>query len=172
MSINLNIDHTQIEKRKQLRRDLWDYRPVDHIPVVLWLVPYWQLGRHGYTTVDLFENDEVHFQVSVARVEKSLRLIPDDYIPFARMVLGPVTLATMFGADIHWSDDPNQPPGTGAPIITDLEQVFSLEPPSLDDGIMPKHLRRLRYHAENLPPDVYLTGIFAAGSSSYSRAER
>ena len=161
--VSLDIDHGEIEKRKQLRRDLWDYKPVDHIPVVLWLLPYWQIGECGYTTADLFKSDEIHFQVSVERVKKSLRLIPDDYVPFARMVLGPVTLATMFGAGVHWSDDPNQPPGTAGPVITDLEQVYSLERPSMGDGIMPKHLRRLRYHAENLPPDVYLTGVFAAG---------
>jgi uroporphyrinogen-III decarboxylase len=159
----LKIDHQEIERRKQLRRDLWDYRSVDHIPVVLWLLPEWQLYNYGYTYVDLFEHDEVHFEVSIERVKKSLRLIPDDYIPFARMVLGPMTLATMFGAGIHWSDDPDQPPGVAEPIITDLEQVYGLARPSVTDGIMPKHLRRLRYHSAHLPPDVYLTGVFAAG---------
>jgi len=161
--ISLNVDHNEIEKMKQLRRDLWDYKPVDHIPVVLWLLPYWQLGECGYTTVEFFEDDDVHFQANVARIQKSLKLIPDDYIPFARMVLGPMTLPTMFGADIYWSEDPNQPPDTAAPIIEDMKQVYCLKRPSMNDGIMPKLLRRLRYHAEHLPPDMYITGVNAGG---------
>jgi hypothetical protein len=161
--IDLDLDRAEIERRKQLRRDLWDYRAVDHIPVIIWLLPYWQLGECGFTAREFFEEDDVHFQVSVARIKKSLRLIPDDYIPFARMVLGPMTIATMFGAGVHWSDDPDQPPGTAGPIITDLEQIYSLKRPSLEDGIMPKLLRRLRYHAQHLPRDVYLTGINAGG---------
>ena len=163
MTLNLELDHQVIEQRKQLRRDLWEYRPVDHIPVVISLLPYWQLGELGFTAHDLFKDDQVHFEVSVARVEKSLRLIPDDYIPYARMVLGPMTLPTMFGAKVHWSDDLDQPPGTAGAIIHDMEQVYSLKRPTLDDGLMPLHLRRLRYHAEHLPSDVYLTGIFAGG---------
>jgi hypothetical protein len=33
--IALDIDHTNVERQKQFRRDLWEYRPVDHIPVFI-----------------------------------------------------------------------------------------------------------------------------------------
>ena len=65
--------------------------------------------------------------------------------------------------DIHWSDDPNQPPGSDGHIIDDLEQVYSLRRPTMDDGVMPENIRRLRYFHDNLPPDVYLTGIDNGG---------
>ena len=156
--IDLDIDHAEIERRKQLRRDLWDYKPVDHIPVVVWL-------NHacGRTYRELYDSLDVHFEVSVERIRRSLALLPDDYIPFARLVRGPQTVATMFGAGLSWTDDPHEAPGTDGPVIGDLEQVYSLACPTLDHGMMPEHLRRIRYHAANLPPDVYLTGVFVGG---------
>lgn len=34
--VKLEIDHDGVERQKQFRRDLWDYKPVDHIPVFIW----------------------------------------------------------------------------------------------------------------------------------------
>ncbi len=156
--MQLAIDHNTIERRKQLRRDLWDYRPVDHIPVVIWLN---HLGGHTYR--EWFESPDVHLEVNLERIRKSLALLPDDYIPFTRMVRGPMTIANMFGADIAWTDDPQEAPGPAGPILADLADVWRLTKPHVTDGIMADHLQRIRQHAAALPPDVYLTGIFAGG---------
>jgi hypothetical protein len=156
--VQLDIDHRQVERHKQLRRDLWDYRRVDHIPIFIW--PSWSFG---YTARDQLENGEIQFEVNAKTIEKCLKLIPDDYIPWARVTLGYMTIATMFGMEPYWSHDPAQPPGTGGHIIADLEQVYHLPRPGLDAGLLPENLRRLRYHADNLPPDVYLTGIDSGG---------
>jgi hypothetical protein len=164
--VDLNIDHQEIERRKQLRRDLWDYKPVDHIPITLWLMPYCssRIDPGGpYTFREMFDDPDAHFEINVARIKKSLRLLPDDYIPFARLVLGYMTTATLFGVGVHWGDDPNQPPGAANHIIHDVEEIYSLERPGLDNGLIPELLRRLRYHRENLPPDVYLTGLNIGG---------
>jgi uroporphyrinogen-III decarboxylase len=156
--VELEIDHRAIEKNKQLRRDLWDYRPVEHLPVVIWLNHLF-----GHTYREFYESPEIHLEVNVERIRKSIALLPDDYIPFARIVRGPMTIATMFGAGIAWTDDPNEAPGGDGPVVTDLEAVYALRRPSLEDGIMGEHLRRIRHHAGNLPHDVYLTGVFAGG---------
>ncbi len=156
--IALDINHAVVEQRKQLRRDLWDYKRVDHIPIVFWLNP-----SCGYTLHEQRRSTEAQFQVNVEAIRKSLQLLPDDYIPFAFVTPGYMTLATMFGMDIYWGNDPNQPPGSKGHVISDLEQVYSLRRPTLQDGLMPENLRRLRYHAENLPPDVYLTGLDCGG---------
>jgi len=74
-----------------------------------------------------------------------------------------MTIATMFGMEVHWSSDPSQAPGANGHMIHDMEKVYELPPPSLESGLMPENLRRLRHHAANLPPDVYLTGIDAGG---------
>jgi hypothetical protein len=154
----LNIDHRHVEALKQLRRDLWDYKPVDHIPVVIW--PTWTFG---HTLREQLEHGEVQFDVNVKIIEKCLRIVPDDYIPFARVTPGYMTLATMFGMEVHWSDDPSQPPGAQGHLIHDMEQVYRLERPRVDTGLMPENVRRLHMHAANLPPDVYMTGIDAGG---------
>lgn len=156
--IQFNLDHSEIERRKQLRRDLWDYRPVDHIPIVFWLTP-----SAGYTLREQRESTEVQFKVNVEAIKRSLKLLPDDYIPFAFVTPGYMTIATMFAMEIYWSSDPDQPPGVDGHLIQDLEQVYHLPRPDLNAGLMPENIRRLRYHAENLPPDVYLTGIDSGG---------
>jgi uroporphyrinogen-III decarboxylase len=158
MMLQLTIDHTEIERRKQLRRNLWDYKPVDHIPIVFWLT-----SSCGYTTREQYESTEIQFKVNEEAIKRSLELLPDDYIPFAFVTQGYVTIATMFGMEIYWSDDPDQTPGSKGHLIDDLEQVYSLSRPGMDAGIMPENIKRLRYHAENLPPDVYITGIDSGG---------
>ena len=161
----LDIDRKEIERRKQLQRDVWAYREVDHIPIHLWLMPYCssKVRPIGHTVRELFEDPEIHYQINVERIERSLRVIPDDYIPFARMVIGYMVTATLFGVGVQWSDDPYQPPGSSGPILDDLEEVYGLERPTLDQGMVPELLRRLRYHAEHLPPEVAITGVNVGG---------
>jgi hypothetical protein len=156
--VQLDIDHEQVERQKQLRRDLWDYKPVDHIPIFIW--PAWTFG---HTAREQLENGDVQFDVNAQMIEKCLRIIPDDYIPWARVTPGYMTIATMFGMEVHWSNDPSQPPGLKGHMIHDLEQVYRLERPRKDAGLMLENIRRLRLHAANLPSDVYITGIDAGG---------
>ncbi len=157
-TVQLDIDHQRVERQKQMLRDLWAYRPVDHIPIMIW--PGWSFG---HSVREKIESAEIQFEVNVRTIEKSLQLIPDDYIPWAQVTLGYMTIATMFGMEPQWGSDPDQPPGTGGHIIDDMAQVHELAPPGPDAGLLPENVRRLRYHAERLPDDVYLTGIDAGG---------
>ena len=161
--VQLDIDHNEIERRKQFYRDVFDYRPVDHLPIFIWMMGFQGEGSSEYTLRSELENLEVQFDVNVRAIKRALKVVPDDYIPTVRITQGYMTIATMFGMDIHWSDDPNQPPGSDGHIIDDLEEVYSLRRPTMDDGVMPENIRRLRYFHDNLPPDVYLTGIDNGG---------
>ncbi len=154
----LSIDHREVERQKQLRRDLWDYRRVDHIPVI-----FKTAWSFGYTDREATEDGDIQLEVNVRTIERSLRVIPDDYIPWARIWCGYMTIATMFGAEVHWTDDPAQPPGVASPLVHEIEDVYRLARPGLADGLMPENLRRLRRHAAALPRDVHLTGIDAGG---------
>ncbi len=156
--IHIDIDHQQVERQKDFQRRLWDYQPVDHIPVFIW--PTWAFG---YTARQATEDGEIQFEVNCKTIEKCLRIIPDDYIPWARVWVGYMTIATMFGMPVYWSDDPSQPPGAAGHMIHCIEDVYALKRPGLDAGLMPENLRRLRYHAEHLPADVAITGIDAGG---------
>ena len=161
--VQLGIDHREIERRKQFYRDVFDYRPVDHLPVYIWMMGFQGEGASEYTLRSELESLELQFEVNVRAIRRALSVVPDDYIPTVRITQGYMTIATMFGMGVHWSDDPNQPPGSYGHIIHDLEQVYSLRRPTMDDGIMPENLRRLRYFHQNLPGDVYLTGIDNGG---------
>jgi hypothetical protein len=156
--VQLEIDNNEVERQKQFRRDLWQYKQVDHIPVFIW--PTWSFG---YTLREQLEDGQVQFDVNVKTIRKCLELLPDDYIPWARITCGYMTIATMFGMGVFWSDDPEQPPGADGHLLQSLEQVYGLERPGMDAGLMPENVRRLRYHAANLPSDVCLTGIDSGG---------
>ncbi len=75
-----------------------------------------------------------------------------------------MTIGTMFGVPLHWSDDPNQAPGLAAHPITDMGRVRELpRPDPVRDGLMPHNLQWIRYFAEHLPPEVCLAGIDLGG---------
>lgn len=161
MPTQLSLDHDEIERRKAYYRRVFDYQEVDHLPVFIWLMGFDKSGDYNLRA-DL-ESTERQFQVNMGVIERTLRLVPDDYIPTVRITQGYMTIATMFGIEIHWSDDPNQPPGIGSHIIHDLAEVYKLHRPTMEDGLMPENVHRLQYFAQNLPPDVYLTGVDNGG---------
>jgi Uroporphyrinogen decarboxylase (URO-D) len=160
MTGNLDIDHNEIERRKALYRRVFDYQPVDHLPVFFWMQG---ATRSKHTIRWELESGKNQLEANLAWIERSLRLLPDDYIPVVRITQGYLTIATMFGCEVHWSEDPNQPPGVLEHPVKDLRQVYKLKRPGVRDGIMPENLRRMQLFAVNLPPDVSLTGIDIGG---------
>jgi hypothetical protein len=160
MTITLNTDHNEIERRKDLYRRVFDYQTVDHLPVFVWV--------QGPTCAEHtirweLESSQNQLAANLAWIERSLRLLPDDYIPVVRITQGYLTVATMFGCQVHWSEDPNQPPGVMEHPIKDLGQIYGLRRPNPDSGWMPENLFRMRLFAESLPPDVSLTGVDIGG---------
>ena len=160
MMIPLDIDHNEIERRKALYGRVFDYQPVDHLPIFIWLQG---ATRPEHTIRWELESGENQLEANIAWMARSLHLLPDDYIPVVRITQGYLTIASMFGCQIHWSDDPNQPPGVLEHPIKDLQQVYSLKRPGIGAGMMPENLRRMRLFAESLPPDVSLTGVDIGG---------
>jgi uroporphyrinogen-III decarboxylase len=153
-----DIRHEEIESRKDRIRRAWRYQRVDHIPLNFFLDDF-----STYSLREQCQSGEVQFEVNVRSIDRLLRLLPDDYIPAARVWPGYITIATMFGLQAHWSEDPNQAPGVAEHPIRDMEQVYDLEIPDRGSGLMSFNLRWLEYFARNLPGDVSLTGIDLGG---------
>jgi len=154
-----DIDHSEIERRRETVRRVWEYRRVDHIPIGVWLDDF-----SRYSLREQCENGLVQFEVNVGCINRCLRCLSDDYIPCARIWPGYMTIGTMFGIPLHWSDNPNQAPGLMEHPIRDMEQVHSLRMPDPEqDGLMSHNLRWLQFFSENLPTDVCLTGIDLGG---------
>ena len=154
-----SIDHHEIEARKERVRRAWAYREVDHIPLGFVLEDF-----SRYTLRELCGSGELQFEVNRACIDRLLRLLPDDYIPAAKLWPGYITIATMFGLDLHWSDDPNQAPGVLEHPITDIAQVYELEAPDPhSSGLMPFNLEWLACFRDGFPLDVSLAGMDLGG---------
>ena len=159
MKIVADIDHHEIERRKETMRRIYNYQRVDHIPIHVWIE---DLSDH--TLRAQCESGEIQFEANVNAINRCLKTLPDDYIPYARVWPGYITIGTMFGIEPHWSDDLNQAPGLIEHPISDMSQVYDLEMPDPKTaGFMPFNLTWLKYFHENLPRDVYLTGIDLGG---------
>ena len=155
-----DIDSTEMEIRKERIRRAWDYRRVDHIPIGFFID-----DLSVYSLKELCRNRQLQFDMNFKNIDRLLRVIPDDYIPAARVWPGYMTIATMFGIDVHWSNDPNQAPGVKQHIIEDIADIYKLKMPNAkEDGLMPFNLKWLQYFRENFPEDIHLTGIDLGGA--------
>jgi hypothetical protein len=154
-----DIDFNEIERRRETVRRVWNYHRVDHIPIGVWLDDF-----SRYSLREQCENGLVQFEVNVGSINRCLRCLPDDYIPCARVWPGYMTIGTMFGIPLHWSDNPNQAPGLKEHPIFDLEQIDGLPIPDPEhDGLMRHNFKWLRFFSENLPKEVHIAGIDLGG---------
>ena len=153
------IDHTEIERRKHTTTRMWQYQRIDHIPIVVWLDDF-----SSHTLREQCEDGKLQFEVTVGCLNRCLTVLPDDYIPYVRVWPGYMTIATMFGMEVHWGDDANQAPGASGSLVEDMDKVYSLKRPDTKrDGLMPHNIKWLDYANRHLPPEVHITGIDLGG---------
>jgi hypothetical protein len=149
-----SIEPREMERRRERVRRAWAYRAVDHLPLGFILEDY-----SRYTLRELCQDGGKQLEVNIRSIDRLLRLLPDDYLPAARLWPGYMTIATMFGLAVHWGEDPMQPPGVDEHPIGDLDQVYGLAAPDpRRDGLMPFILEWTREFAHVLPPEVCLAG--------------
>jgi len=158
-------DIAELERRKERVRRVWQYLEVDHIPLGFVLEDF-----SRYSLREQCRSGEIQFELNLRNIARLMRLLPDDYIPAARFWPGYMTIATVFGLEIHWGEDPNQAPGVLRHPIRDISQVRELQrPETLACGLMPLNLRWLAFFRDNLPPWVSLTGIDLGGPLNTAR---
>jgi uroporphyrinogen-III decarboxylase len=152
-----SIDGREIEKRKERVRRAWRRKKVDHTPFGFMLEDF-----HGHTLREACGSGELQLEANRANIARLLRLLPDDYIPVARVWPGYITIATMFGLQPHWSEDPNQAPGVLRHPIANVGQAAALAAAAPPDprasGLMPFILEWTARFARELPPEVSLAG--------------
>jgi hypothetical protein len=149
-----DIESRELERRRERVRRAWAYRRVDHLPLGFILE-----DNSRYTVRELCQDGGKQLEMNLRSIDRLLRLLPDDYLPAARLWPGYMTIATMFGLPVHWGEDPMQPPGVSAHPIRDLSQVRELAAPDpRRAGLMPFILEWTREFARALPAEVYLAG--------------
>jgi hypothetical protein len=153
------IDRGILEARRERVRRTWAYHAVDHLPLCFIMEDF---SRHSLR--ELCESGELQLEANQSNIDRLLRLLPDDYIPVARLWPGYVTIATMFGMRIHWSSDPSQAPGVEGKLIRSLDHVGRLTAPDpRTSGLMPFNLEWMERFRRELPPEVALAGIDLGG---------
>lgn len=142
---DFDFDRAETERRKQLIRDLWSGRQVDHIPVQLVVSD----PEPRYTVREQFQDADKQLDTALRTAGLSWRCVPGgDYIPAIRPDVGCSVLATAFGAELYWGDDPNQTCGVLRPPLANIEQVAGLQVPSPDSGQLAEGTERVRRFAE------------------------
>lgn len=84
MILDFDILTKEIERRKQVIRDIWNYKldNINHIPIHLIPIP----NSKGYTLKERYTDKKKQLEVQVEKIKAGLQLIPDDYIPTLKPV--------------------------------------------------------------------------------------
>ena len=154
MILSSLISGNEIEKRKQLMRDIIDYKldGHDHIPVLITHFP----NSKGYTLTEVYTNKEIQLEYDLEKIKSSLENIPDgDYIPSIKSDLGFIVIQSIFGMQpIYCSDKkpakyPDQTPYVDPKTkpIKSIGDMYNFKRPEniFHMGLVPEGLERIRY---------------------------
>ncbi len=142
MALTFDLPHAEIERRRESIRRVWNYEEVDHIPIQFQL----QYNPFHYSMREEIEDMRKQLELRLHNVERSLALIPDDYIPTLFINVGCVGISEAFGCGIHWGDNPEQTPGVKGRILKGTGDIGELKLPELSKSpVCAEYLRRLAY---------------------------
>jgi len=142
---DFDFDRDEIDRRKQLIRDLWTGKAVDHVPVLMNVVN----PTPRYSIREQFQDGDKQLEDALTAVGLTWQKIPgSDTIPAMRPDVGCSCLATAFGAELFWGDDLNQTCGVREPALRDVEEAYRLALPALDQGQLGEGVERIRRFAE------------------------
>lgn len=156
----LDLSRDEIERRKQLIRDLWAGRPVDHLPVIITVVD----PDEPSTIREQFTDAETQLRAAMRNVALTWEMVPcNDWIPAMRPDVGCSCMATAFGAELFWGEDPNQTCGIREPILGDVREAFDLPVPDARAGQLGEGIERVRLFAEAGQGVVHVSLLDMAG---------
>lgn len=162
--MGIKIEHwmqDELQRRKDLYRQLWAGKPLERLPVDVRIsLP------SPYTTREQFLDGDKQLEAALASAMATWQMVPSsDAIPAMRPDVGCSCLASAFGAQYYWGDNPAQTPGIKEKILTDLEaQVDSLSMPDpYRDGWLPEGLRRINQFAQAGQGFIPVSLLDAAG---------
>jgi len=153
----------ELARRHDLYRRLFAGEPLDRLPVdVRVSVP------SPYTTAEQFRDGDKQLEAALANALATWEYAPSsDCVPAMRPDVGCSCLASAFGAEYHWAEDPRQTPGVLTKVLRLdglAEQVAGLPTPDPHrDGWLPEGLRRIRRFADAGEGFVPVSLLDAAG---------
>lgn len=141
----IGFDRDEIERRKQLTRDLWAGKPLDHVPVYISV----ENPCPRYSIRQQLCDADKQWAESLAVLGLTWKHVPQsDLVPAVRPDVGCSPLATAFGAELYWGQDENQTCGVKTPPLGNVEEAYALEVPAADAGQLGEGTRRVGRFAE------------------------
>lgn len=155
----------ELARRKALYRDLFAGKPLERLPVDVRVTAP---SPVPCTVQEQFRDGEKQLAAVLANAIATWEHAPSsDSIPAMRPDIGCSCLASAFGAEYHWADNPSQTPGILKRILTTeglADQVAALPVPDpRRDGWLPEGLRRIRLFAEAGDGVIPVSLLDAAG---------
>jgi hypothetical protein len=136
----------EIARRKQLWRDLFAGERLSRVPLDIRVGP-----TTSHSVREQFQDRDKQLETALSSVHESWKLeAKTDWIPAMRPDVGCSCLATAFGAEYYWGENPSQTPGIRKRIVDDLDHdLASLsEPDPYHDGWLPEGMKRIEVFAE------------------------
>jgi hypothetical protein len=145
--IDFEIDSNKINLRKDRIRKIWQYKKVDHIPLGLYIID----NKEKFTRKEIETEKEKNLRFDINSVRKSLKLLPDDYIPFLKPEVGCTTVPTILGCQVSYTEKFDNYSTVKEPIVNTIEALKKLEFPSereviIRKGLMPLNLEKIHYY--------------------------
>jgi hypothetical protein len=151
----------ELERRKQLWRDLFAGRPLERAPVDVR-----PAAKPAHSTRAQFQDGDKQLEVALAGALETWKVGElTDTVPAMRPDVGCSCLATAFGGDYYWGETEDQTPGIRAPVVRDLEaDLHRLPDPDPErDGWLREGMRRIRLFAEAGEGFIPVSLLDAAG---------
>ena len=148
-------------RRKEIWRSLFAGERLDRVPLDIRVS-----GNSAPPIRAQMQNCDVQLGEALKMVRSSWQLgACTDWIPAMRPDVGCSCLATAFGAEYYWGENPNQTPGILEPIVTDLDGGVTRlpDPDPYVDGWLPEGLMRIKRFAEAGDGYVPVSLLDAAG---------
>jgi len=153
----------EVERRKQLYRDLFAGRPLERLPVEVHV-----MVSSPYSIQEQFRDGDKQLEAALANARATWEHAPGcDTIPAMRPDVGCSCLASAFGSEYFWGEDPSQTPGIKGKLLTLdglADRVAALPVPDPQrDGWLPEGLRRIHLFAEAGEGFIPVSLLDAAG---------
>ena len=162
--VDFEVDRTEIEKRKERVRKIWNYERVDHVPLGLYVID----NRGGFSRQEIEKEKEKNLKLDLDSIKKSLELLDDDYIPFLKAEVGCATVPSILGCSIDYTQGFSNFSTVKEPILlnaADLENIYIpvSEEEIISKGLMPLNLEKISYYRSIAGYNFDMTGIDIGG---------
>jgi len=162
--INFELDHKEIEKRKERIRRIWQYKQVDHVPLGIFIID----NKERFTRKEIETEKEKNLRFDLNSIQKSLKLLPDDYIPFLKPEVGCATIPTILGCEVSYTEQFDNFSTVKKPIVNKIEDLEKLEIPIdrneiIKKGLMPLNLEKIHYYRHITRDSIDMSGFDIGG---------